>query len=91
MIDAREVCSFTDYFVICTGDSDRQIGAIKQEIGQTLKAEGVLPHHCEGTADSGWILMDFGAAIIHIFSPTQRDYYQIDDILKGATPLVNIQ
>ena len=91
LLDAKEICSFADYFVICNGDSDRQVEAIRQEIGKALKEKGVIPHHCEGTADSGWILMDLGGVIIHILSPAKRDYYKLDDVLKGATPLVNIQ
>ena len=53
LLDARGVCSFADYFVICSGDSERQIQAIYDEIGHVLKREGILPHHHEGTVDSG--------------------------------------
>ncbi|MCK4331792.1 MAG: ribosome silencing factor, partial [Dehalococcoidia bacterium] len=73
MLDARQICSFADYFVVCSGDSTRQIEAIWQEIRGILKQEGVIPYHSEGTADSGWILLDLGEVIVHIFSPSQRD------------------
>jgi len=53
LLDARGVCSFADYFVICSGDSDRQIEAIRDEVGHMLKREGILPRHYEGTVDSG--------------------------------------
>lgn len=91
MLDIREVCSFADYFVICSGDSVRQIEAIWQEVRKTLKHEGINPHHSEGAADSGWILLDMGGVIIHIFSPEQQDYYQLDKLWDKATTIVKIQ
>lgn len=91
MLDTRQVCSFADYFVICSGDSTRQIEAIWQEIHGKLKRDGVSPSHIEGTADSGWILLDLGEVIVHIFSPSQRDYYRLDDLWHKATPIIRIQ
>jgi ribosome-associated protein len=91
MLDTRQICSFADYFVICSGDSDRQIDAIWQEIHKVLKQEGVLFHHSEGTSDSGWILLDVGGVIIHIFSPQQRDYYRLDDLWNDAPLVIRIQ
>jgi ribosome-associated protein len=91
MLDARQICSFADFFVICSGDSDRQIQAIQEEIRSTLKSEGILAHHSEGTADSGWILLDLGNVIIHIFSPQMRDYYKLDELWNKAIPVIRIQ
>jgi len=91
MLDARQVCSFADYFVICSGDSTRQVEAIWQEIRQTLKGEGVIPYRSEGTADSGWILLDLGDVIVHIFSSAHRDYYQLDELWDKATLIIRIQ
>lgn len=91
LLDTRGVCSFADYFVICSGDSDRQIEAIRDEIGHTLKREGILPRHYEGTADSGWLLIDFGDVIVHIFAPFEREYYQLDKLWSQASPIVRIQ
>ena len=91
MLDIRQICSFADYFVICSGDSDRQIDAIREEIRKALKKEGILPHHSEGTADSGWVLLDIGGVIVHIFSPQQRDYFGLDELWGPATPLIRIQ
>ena len=91
LLDAREVCSFADYFVICNGDSERQIQAIYDEVGHTLKKEGVLPHHAEGTVDSGWLLLDFGDVIVHIFAPFEREYYQLDKLWGQAKLVVRIQ
>jgi ribosome-associated protein len=91
MLDTRQVCSFADYFVICSGDSTRQIEAIWQEICETLKHDGVAPYRSEGAADSGWVLLDLGEVIVHIFSKPQRDYYRLDDLWCKATPIVKIQ
>ena len=91
LLDARKVCSFADYFVICSGESDRQISAIYDEIGHRLKHEGILPHHYEGTVDSGWLLLDFGDTIVHIFASSERDYYQLDELWSQATPVLRIQ
>ncbi len=91
LLDARGVCSFADFFVICSGDSERQIQAIYDEIGHTLKREGILPRHHEGTIDSGWFLLDFGDVIVHIFAAAERDYYQLDRLWSRAVPVVRIQ
>jgi len=91
LLDAREVCSFADYFVICNGESDRQLKAIYDEVEHTLKKEGVSPHHYEGTADSGWLLLDFGDVIVHIFALFEREYYQLDKLWSQASTVIRIQ
>jgi ribosome-associated protein len=91
MLDVRALCSFADYFVICTGDTKRHIEAIWQGIDEVLKTKGVLRHHNEGTPDSGWMLGDFGSVIVHIFAPLERNYYQLDKLWDKATPVVRIQ
>jgi len=91
LLDVREVCSFADYFVICGGESKRQIKAIYDEVGHVLKKEGILPLHHEGTIDSGWLLLDFGDVVVHIFAAFEREYYQLDRLWDQAIPVVRIQ
>jgi len=91
LLDARGVCSFADYFVICSGESERQIKAVYDEVAHALKKEGILPHHREGTLDSGWLLLDFGDIIVHIFAPSEREYYQLGELWSEAIPVVRIQ
>ncbi len=91
LLDTREVCGFADYFLICSGETERQIRAIDEEIEHVLKKAGVFPNHREGTADSGWLLLDFSDVIIHIFTPFEREYYQFDKLWSAATPVVRIQ
>jgi len=90
LLDTREVCTFTDYFVICSGESNRQIKAIVDNISISLKKEDILPIHEEGTADSGWILLDYGSIIVHIFSPLERDYYQLEKLWEKAPVKVRV-
>jgi len=91
LLDVRGIVSFADYFVICSGQSSRQIDAIYNEILHSLKKEGISPRHREGTVDSGWLLLDYGAVVIHIFAPTEREYYKLDELWSRANPVVRIQ
>ena len=90
-MDTREVCGFADFFVICSGESSRQLQTIYDEIGHVLKKDGILPRRREGTLASGWLLLDFGDVIVHIFAPSEREYYKLDDLWSQAKPLVRIQ
>ncbi len=91
LLDTRGICSFADYFVMCSAQSSRQIKAIYDEIMHSIKKEGILPHHREGTLDSGWLLLDYGDVIVHIFATIERDYYQLDELWSQASPVVRIQ
>ena len=91
LLDTRGVCSFADYFVICSGDSERQLKTIYEEIEHILKRGGILPHHHEGTVDSGWLLLDFGEVIVHIFASFEREYYQLDKLWSRANTVVRVQ
>ena len=91
LLDIREVCSFADYFVICNGEAERQIEAIKEAVAVAMKEGGLPLHHSEGTPDSGWILLDFGDIVIHIFAPMEREYYQLDSLWSKARLLVRVQ
>ncbi len=91
LLDARGVCSFADYFVICSGESARQLKSIQDEIEHALKSEGVRPVHFEGTTDSGWMLLDYGDVIVHIFAPEERQFYKLDKLWEEAKPVLRIQ
>jgi ribosome-associated protein len=91
LLDVRDLCSFADYFVICAGESARQIGTISEEIVKALKKEGVLPHHREGDTDSGWLLLDYSDVIVHIFGAAEREYYNLDELWQEAKTVLRIQ
>jgi len=90
LLDTRKICSFADYFVICSGDSDRQLEAIHRAIAESLKAEGEVHYHSEGTAASGWMLLDLGNIVVHIFSAVERDFYQLDSLWSAAPVIVKM-
>jgi ribosome-associated protein len=90
LLDTQNVCSFADYFVICTGESTRQVQAIIDAVSEQLKKENVKPLHEEGTPDSGWVLLDYGAVIVHIFDTFQRDYYQLEKLWENAPTRVRV-
>jgi ribosome-associated protein len=88
LLDIREKAIFTDYFLICSGDSDRQIQALAEGITESAKKKGdTLAWGTEGDPTSGWMLIDFGDLIVHLFSPEQRTYYDLED-LWGDTHVV---
>ena len=91
LLDVRGLCSFADYFVICSGETRRQIKAIYDEIAHALKKAEIPLHHREGTSDSGWLLLDFGDVIVHIFAPEEREFYQLGKLWGEAVPVVRIQ
>jgi len=91
LLDTRTGCSFADYFVICNGYTSRQIRAIFEEVEHTLKKQGVLPLHHEGTVDSGWLLLDYGDVLGHIFATVEREYYQLDKLWSEASLVLRIQ
>ena len=91
LLDVSASCSFADYFLICTGESERQLKAIWDAILETLKAQGIAPLHKEGVAGSGWLLADYGAVVIHIFAPEERQFYQLEALWKDAVPVLHIQ
>ncbi len=91
MLDIRGLSSFADYFVICSGESDRQLKAILEAIDEALSQGAGLCLRQEGEVDSGWVLLDGGDVIIHVFSSEQRDFYQLDQLWSKATPVLRIQ
>ena len=91
MLDVWAACDFADFFVICSGESERQILAIWDGIELALRSGGIRPYRREGMADSGWILLDYNDVIIHIFSLEKRDYYQLEGLWKKAVPALRIQ
>jgi ribosome-associated protein len=90
MLDIRQSSYFADYFVICSAESGRQLQAICDEITKALKDEGVNVYRREGSAESGWALLDFGDVIAHVFAPSEREYYGLESLWTDATPVVRI-
>ena len=91
MLDIRKVSIIADYFVICTGTSDRHVKAIAREIDEKLGEAGVKPINIEGMEAGEWVLMDYGAVLIHVFDRETRDYYRLEQLWAGAQPVLVVQ
>jgi ribosome-associated protein len=86
-LDLRGMVGYTDYFVICTGTSDRQAKAIHDGIHEGMKREhGLLPRRVEGLPDAHWILMDYLDVVAHVFTPQTREFYRLEQ-LWGEAPV----
>ncbi|MFA4837137.1 MAG: ribosome silencing factor [Dehalococcoidia bacterium] len=90
LLDLRGVCSFTDYFVICSGESERQLQAICDEIDNALSTEHLPPGRQQGGVSSGWIILDAGDIIVHIFTAEQRKFYTIEELWNQGSTVVKI-
>ena len=85
-LDLRGMIGYTDYFVICTGRTDRQAKAIHDAIHMGMKSEyGILPRRVEGLTQARWILMDYLDVVAHVFTPDTREYYRLEQ-LWGEAP-----
>ena len=91
LLDIRDISTIADYFVICTGNNARQIQAIADALGEELKKQGAQLLYREGIADTGWMLLDFGDVIIHIFGPKEREYYRLERLWSEAQTVVYLQ
>ncbi len=83
-LELKGICSFTDYFLICSGANPRQVQAISDEIELRLKAAGLRPSHIEGYNQAEWILMDYVDFVVHIFSVKARLYYDLERLWRSA-------
>ena len=88
LIDIAKTASFTDFFVIATAQSPLQFSALQDYLEKDLQPEGVSLRHREGSGDNGWMLLDFGDLIVHIFSPDQRAYYRLEELWGRTSPVV---
>jgi ribosome-associated protein len=91
ILDMRPVCSYTDYFVVCTGQNPRQTKAIYDEVRERLKQEHrLVPRSEEGVRDARWIVGDYLDVVLHVFTPDERRFYALED-LWGDVPSVEFE
>jgi ribosome-associated protein len=91
LLDVREITILADYFIICSGTSERQIRALSGDVSRQLKSEAGRPLSVEGEAAGGWVLIDYGDVIIHIFAPQTRKLYDLEGFWQEAKTIVRIQ
>lgn len=84
ILDLERLSSVADYFVVCSGFSDRQVSAIAQHVSDELRTTGVKTYHKEGFGDGRWCLIDFGTVIVHVFQDQLRDYYNLEGLWSDA-------
>jgi ribosome-associated protein len=87
----REVSVLTDYFVLCNAESTPQFKAIVDQVDKQAQAAGGRRLHVEGLAESGWVLLDYGDVVVHVFDPELRAYYDLEGLWKQARLVVRIQ
>ena len=90
LLDLRNLAPFADYFVIMSAESSRQIEALEEDLTQALKDAGVPRHRREGTPASGWVLLDFSDVIVHVFSPEEREFYDLERLWNRAPQVVRV-
>ncbi len=78
------VTTFTDYFVICSANSSRQVQSIADEIEDSLRSNKVRPLHIEGRTNAEWVLMDYGTFIVHVFNEKSRQFYDLERLWRDA-------
>ena len=84
ILDLRDIATFTEYFVICTGASTRQVQAISNSVEEELRKSGRRPSHIEGYSSAEWILLDYGDFIVHVFSAASRRFYDLERLWRDA-------
>ncbi len=84
VLDLSEVSDFTDYFLVSTGGSARQVRAVADAVTESLRANGSRPLHVEGYEHGEWVLIDYGDFLVHIFSEPQREYYRLERLWADA-------
>ena len=90
LLDIQNLAPFADYFIVCSGTSHRMLDALARaalDVGRSHKTRG----RAEGDARSGWVLLDFGEVVVHIFAPELRDYYRLEDLWAEGKTLLHVQ
>ena len=92
LIDIHEIATFTDFFIICSGTSDRMLDSLADSvIEKAHEIADVNKRRAEGQASSGWLLIDLDDIIVHVFSPDQREYYQLEQLWERGKVLLRMQ
>lgn len=91
LLDIQQISSFTDYFVICNGTSDRMLQALADAVLVYAKSKLGTTPAVEGNARDGWLVVDIGDIVVHLFSPDQRNYYKLEQLWERGTRLLMVQ
>lgn len=91
MLDIKDIASFTDYFVLCTGTSDRMLNALAETTLETVRKRHRKRGRKQGEAREGWVVVDYGDVVVHLFSPDQREYYDLEELWQDGRVLLRVQ
>jgi ribosome-associated protein len=90
VLDLQGLSGIADYFLICSARSTTQADTVAEAVRMALKIQGVRPRHVEGSAESGWLLLDYGDVVVHVFLEATRGFYALER-LWGDAPLVSVE
>ena len=91
LLDTRGVSSFADFFVIVSGETDRHIESLADDIGRRVRSMGIHVTHREGSGKGGWLLLDFTGIVVHLVTRDQRVHYGLEQLWSRATEIVRVQ
>ena len=91
LLDINEISIIADYFVICSGTSPRMLDALLDSVVKDVKAKYKMLPRSEGSAQSGWVLVDYGSIVVHLFSPNRREYYKLEDLWREGRVVLHLQ
>lgn len=90
VLDLHGISSVADFFLICSARSTTQADTVAEAVRLTLRTHGVRPRHTEGSAESGWLLLDYGDVVVHVFLEDTRGFYSLER-LWGDAPLLSVE
>lgn len=91
LLDLKDLASFTDYFIICNGTTDRMLNALADTLLKDMRKVFKKRGRKEGEAREGWLIVDYGDIIVHLFSPDQREYYHLEELWNEGKILLRLQ
>jgi len=91
VLDITKLSPVADFFVICSGENERQLRAITRDVIEHLSEAGIRANRTEGGTLSGWMILDFGSVIVHVFDVDQRAFYRLEELWSDAQTLLAIQ
>lgn len=91
LIDIQKISSFTSYFIICTGSSNRMLDALAEATILRVNEKHNIKGRIDGSPESGWLVLDFDSIFVHLFSPDQRDYYRLEDLWREGKTIIHLQ
>jgi ribosome-associated protein len=91
LLDIKDVATFTDYFIICNGTSDRMLDALAKGVLESTKKDYKKKGRIDGKSQEGWLVMDYGDVVVHLFSPDMREHYDLEELWSDGKVLLKVQ